>query len=53
VLRICADGSPQPLADELEYVKFSCLAWSHDGLGFFYNRCVCVGRGVGGSRLAA
>ncbi|GBF88266.1 prolyl endopeptidase [Raphidocelis subcapitata] len=38
VLRIGADGAPEQLPDRLEYVKFSCLAWTHDGLGFFYNR---------------
>ncbi|KAI8465889.1 MAG: prolyl oligopeptidase [Monoraphidium minutum] len=38
VLRIGEDGSPEELGDTLEYVKFSCLAWTHDNLGFFYNR---------------
>lgn len=38
VLRITDDGSVEHLPDCLEYVKFSCLAWTHDGLGFFYNR---------------
>lgn len=32
------DGSAEHLDDELELVKFSCLAWTKDGLGFFYNR---------------
>uniref|UniRef100_A0A7N9AQS8 Prolyl endopeptidase n=1 Tax=Mastacembelus armatus TaxID=205130 RepID=A0A7N9AQS8_9TELE len=26
-----------PLPDQLERVKFSCLAWTHDGKGIFYN----------------
>jgi prolyl oligopeptidase len=28
----------QPLADTVEWVKFSDLAWSKDGSGFFYSR---------------
>ncbi|KIZ07661.1 prolyl endopeptidase [Monoraphidium neglectum] len=38
VLRIKEDGTGEELEDTLEFVKFSCLAWTHDNLGFFYNR---------------
>ena len=31
-------GAPSALPDELEHVKFSSLAWTHDGRGLFYNR---------------
>ena len=32
-----ATGARVDLPDTLEHVKFSSLAWTHDGLGFFYN----------------
>ncbi|XP_056620218.1 prolyl endopeptidase [Triplophysa dalaica] len=30
------DGA-EPLEDKLERVKFSCMSWTHDGKGLFYN----------------
>lgn len=30
------DGAKE-LPDVLERVKFSCMAWTHDGKGMFYN----------------
>lgn len=30
------DGA-EDLPDTLEMVKFSCMAWTHDGRGMFYN----------------
>lgn len=27
----------EELSDTLERVKFSCMAWTHDGKGMFYN----------------
>ena len=39
VLRVDqADGTPSPLADKLDHAKFTSLAWTHDGKGFFYHR---------------
>ena len=31
-------ASGEDLDEELKYVKFSCITWTHDNLGFFYNR---------------
>lgn len=31
-------GATTQHPDTLRHVKFSCLAWTHDGRGFFYNR---------------
>ena len=28
------------LPDKVEWTKFSCMEWTHDGLGFFYNRLI-------------
>ena len=39
VLRVDQDdGTPHELADKLEHAKFTSLAWTHDGKGFFYHR---------------
>lgn len=38
VIAITDEGEGQDLEDELKFVKFSCLAWTHDNKGFFYNR---------------
>jgi prolyl oligopeptidase len=50
VLRVGADGAACPAPDLLEHVKFSCLAWTHDGRGFLYNKCVCWRVPPGGGR---
>nr|XP_032833356.1 prolyl endopeptidase [Petromyzon marinus] len=31
-------GTGEPLADSLSRVKFTCLAWTHDARGLFYNQ---------------
>lgn len=38
VMQIDANGVPTPLSDELDNIKFSSIAWTHDNKGFFYNR---------------
>ncbi|KAF8058088.1 Prep [Scenedesmus sp. PABB004] len=38
VLEVGADGRGVERGDLLEHVKFSSIAWTHDGQGFFYNR---------------
>ena len=39
VLRVDqASGAPSDLPDKLERAKFTSLAWTHDGKGFFYHR---------------
>ena len=35
VLRV---DTREPLADELKWIKFSGISWTHDGRGFFYSR---------------
>jgi prolyl oligopeptidase len=39
VMRVDADGSTTELPDTIEYVRYSGLTWSEDGLGFFYSGC--------------
>ncbi|XP_040206108.1 prolyl endopeptidase [Rana temporaria] len=34
-LKVC---NQEELPDVLERVKFSCMSWTHDGVGMFYNR---------------
>lgn len=38
VIKVRDVSTGQDLADELRWVKFSCLSWTHDNRGFFYNR---------------
>jgi hypothetical protein len=33
------NGKPSDLPDVCEYVRFSGIAWTLDGEGFFYSRC--------------
>eukprot|EP00043_Microstomoeca_roanoka_P007851 m.75900 g.75900 ORF g.75900 m.75900 type:complete len:702 (-) comp14003_c1_seq1:49-2154(-) len=37
-IKIRDTATGEDLPEELEWVKFSCLSWTHDNLGFFYNR---------------
>ncbi|XP_055512409.1 prolyl endopeptidase-like [Leucoraja erinacea] len=37
-IKILKVEGPEDLPDILEKVKFSCLSWTHDGKGIFYNR---------------
>jgi Prolyl oligopeptidase, N-terminal beta-propeller domain len=39
LLKVAADGTTTELPDVIEYVKFSGVSWSIDGLGFFYSGC--------------
>ena len=36
----CSTG--EDLVDELCHVKFSCMTWTHDEKGLFYNVCCVV-----------
>ncbi|XP_072890746.1 prolyl endopeptidase-like [Hemitrygon akajei] len=37
-IKVIKVEGPEDLPDTLEKVKFSCLSWTHDGKGIFYNR---------------
>ena len=38
IVRVIDVATGQQLSDELRWVKFSGLAWAHDGSGFYYSR---------------
>ncbi len=38
VIRVRRVDTGVDLSDELRWVKFSSIAWTHDGLGFYYSR---------------
>ena len=42
VLAVDADGSPHELQDKCKLVRFSCLTWTMDGVGFFYCKCAAL-----------
>ncbi|OQV21750.1 Prolyl endopeptidase [Hypsibius exemplaris] len=37
IVKVRDAASKEDLVDHLERVKFSCLSWTHDNKGFFYN----------------
>jgi prolyl oligopeptidase len=37
-IKVLDVGTARPLADEVKWVKFSSIAWTADGKGFFYSR---------------
>ena len=39
LLAVETDGSARDLPDKCRLVRFSCLTWTLDGLGFFYCKC--------------
>ncbi len=38
VWRVLDVSTGKPLSDELRWIKFSSVSWTHDGRGFFYSR---------------
>ena len=37
-IKVLDVNAAKPLADEVKWVKFSSIGWTHDGKGFFYSR---------------